>query len=277
MTTDAGFRVIGSNISSNLGSVNPGILTQTADTGQANWATATRAGVPYEIWKFTDSIGTLYFKIEYGAVSTQFAMFLTIGTGSNGSGTITGILSTREQLNCGNAPISTTTPYSSFMCCTNGALWLLAGSGATITVSGTAPAFFAFLRTCDNTGALTGSGYISMSCKVSGGTFLDVYAVNLSVLSVVSTTTGLHCLVPFGITSSTYGTSTNQIWRFEIPIPQTFTTALGGAYVQTEAGPATTVTTAIVGATTHTYFFTGTAQRRAANASDNYAFVLVYE
>jgi hypothetical protein len=116
-----------------------------------------------------------------------------------------------------------------------------------------------------------------MSCKVSGGTFLDVYAVNLSVLSVVSTTTGLHCLVPFGITSSTYGTSTNQIWRFEIPIPQTFTTALGGAYVQTEAGPATTVTTAIVGATTHTYFFTGTAQRRAANASDNYAFVLVYE
>lgn len=70
--------------------------TQTTDTGQVNWSTI--AAVPsstyvYEVWKANDTQAStlpIYVKVEYGFSSTSPRIRMTAGTGSNGSGTITG-------------------------------------------------------------------------------------------------------------------------------------------------------------------------------------------
>lgn len=70
--------------------------TQTADTGQVNWGTI--ASVPssayvYEVWKAADAQSTttpIYVKIEYGFNSTNIQIRITVGSGSDGSGGITG-------------------------------------------------------------------------------------------------------------------------------------------------------------------------------------------
>jgi hypothetical protein len=88
-------------------------LTQTSDTGQINWATNTtyvntswNTSYGYEIWSFNDSLqatAPIFIKIEYGNVSTQsgavrgdIGTWVTVGTGSNGAGTITGVIFSRR-------------------------------------------------------------------------------------------------------------------------------------------------------------------------------------
>lgn len=286
MTSDAGFRVIGLNVSTNLAALNTGILTVTADTGQINWVTVTKPVVTstaagYEIYKFTDSIGTLYFKIEYGTGGTttsSFGMWITIGTGSNGAGTITGILSTRVQTS-GAAIVSTTTSYPSYACCINGSFTIVTGVGSNAAPTGTAQTFMGIARTCDSTGSPTADGYESyMSSSNPAGS--TVFAVNISSLNVFSTTTGQHALIPYGIASSNFGTGGNndyQVWRHEIPLPQTFTANYVGSYIASEAGAATTTTMSLVGATTHTMFFTGAAVLRSAQNLTTTAWAFVYE
>jgi hypothetical protein len=94
-TTDAGFRAWVSSIITQLAAVG---LTQTSDTGQINTSTVTRPGsgntsAGYTIWQFNDSLqGTspIYFKLEFGSGSAAAnpQMWVTVGTGTNGAGTI---------------------------------------------------------------------------------------------------------------------------------------------------------------------------------------------
>src|SRR3954462_11008588 len=98
-TSTTGFRAWGSEFSAGLATVG---LVQTADTGQINWSTVTIPGANtaagYEIWRFADS--TLYLKFEYGTApsTVQPQMWITVGTGSNGSGTITGTNQTSSRV-----------------------------------------------------------------------------------------------------------------------------------------------------------------------------------
>lgn len=88
------FNTWGSAISSALASAG---LTKTTDTGQVNWTSnasmPTTYGTVYEVWKFNDSLQStapVYFRLDYfnqTAYSTP-QIAITIGTGSNGSGTI---------------------------------------------------------------------------------------------------------------------------------------------------------------------------------------------
>jgi hypothetical protein len=96
-----------------------GTWTQTADTGQtasgsfaASTGTLTAAG--YQVWKMADALqGTfpVFVKFEFGsgAVANTLGIWITIGTGSNGSGTITGILGQRNGL-LGQATSATSYP-----------------------------------------------------------------------------------------------------------------------------------------------------------------------
>lgn len=96
-STDANFRLWGSHISAKLASMG---WAMTSDTGQVNWTTVTSpaAGVfVYEIWQPQDALQTggtvFYVKVEYGSSSagTKGPRFrVTVGTGTNGSGTLTG-------------------------------------------------------------------------------------------------------------------------------------------------------------------------------------------
>lgn len=102
-TSDSTFRLWGSSVSATISSMG---LVQTSDTGQINWATvahptATLVSQGYEIWKFNDSLqGTvpIFLKFEYGSAGGAAArpgLFLTIGSGSNGSGNLTGQTTSR--------------------------------------------------------------------------------------------------------------------------------------------------------------------------------------
>src|SRR5882757_2238071 len=102
-------------------------VTQTADTGQINTATVTRPAVintaaGYVIGRFNDtaqSTSPVFFKLEFGTGTVQPtnpAMWITIGTGSNGSGTLTGVIGTRVSTGGFGAIASTITPYVTSGC-----------------------------------------------------------------------------------------------------------------------------------------------------------------
>ena len=108
---DATFRLWGQSIGAMLTAAG---LVQTADTGQINWTTVIRGTVTstpqgYEIWRFNDSLqatAPVYLKLEYGtgqfSAASQMTLFLTIGTGTNGAGTLTGQVGVRRLLHQDN-------------------------------------------------------------------------------------------------------------------------------------------------------------------------------
>lgn len=96
---------------------------QTADTGQINLTTVVKpAGVSTsqgnEIWRMDDALQPghpVFMKIEYGSYITSAnnpAIWLTVGTGSNGAGTITGQVGARTHIGCITPSI--TVPYNVF-------------------------------------------------------------------------------------------------------------------------------------------------------------------
>lgn len=74
--------------------------TQSTDTGQVNWSTI--AAVPavntyvYEIWKPGDALTGFFLKIEYGtnsaSTNTGPSIRVSIGTSTNGAGTLSGLI-----------------------------------------------------------------------------------------------------------------------------------------------------------------------------------------
>ena len=95
-STDVAFRAWGSELSANLAAVG---MVQTADTGQINWSTVTRAGTTsdagYEIWRFNDtqqSTSPIFLKLFYGTGATTSTPRLgyQISSVTNGAGVVTG-------------------------------------------------------------------------------------------------------------------------------------------------------------------------------------------
>lgn len=102
--TDAGFRAWGQMVSNAI--ANCGWV---AVENNINWGTITTPSVisqskGYEIWRMADTLqatAPVYLKIEYGSgitSNTNPQMWFQVGSGSNGSGQLTGILSNRSLL-----------------------------------------------------------------------------------------------------------------------------------------------------------------------------------
>lgn len=100
-SSDVNFRAWGSYISARLAAAG---LVQTGDTGQVNWGTVTAPVAistyqGYEVWRFADSLqatAPVFIKIEYGSSVSSASnpqVRVQFGSGSNGSGTLTGNLS----------------------------------------------------------------------------------------------------------------------------------------------------------------------------------------
>jgi hypothetical protein len=106
-STLANFKSVGSAISGFFATAG---WTQSTDTGQVNWSTIGAVAAVYEIWRFGDALTPYYFKIAY-ANSAMPSISVTIGTGTNGSGTLTGTtlgpLTIMSALN----PVSSTATY----------------------------------------------------------------------------------------------------------------------------------------------------------------------
>jgi hypothetical protein len=106
--TDAHFRAWAKEVHDMLTAAG---WVNTADTGQINLATVVKPAAAstsqgYEIWRMADSLQSLYpvfMKIEYGSAASSSnnpAIWITVGTASDGAGTLTGIVSTRKTNGC---------------------------------------------------------------------------------------------------------------------------------------------------------------------------------
>lgn len=103
-TTDAEFRSV---IAAFRQAFSDQGLVRTSDTGQIDPTTVVRPGTintaaGYEIWRFNDALqatSPIFIKLEHGVgpSSTTPSWWITVGTGTDGAGTITGVIVAREQ------------------------------------------------------------------------------------------------------------------------------------------------------------------------------------
>lgn len=272
-TSDAAFRVWVQEIITML--VTTLGVTQTGDTGQINTSTVTRPGTStaggYVILRFNDtaqSTTPIFIKLEFGTGAAAAApkMWITVGSASNGTGTITGVVMTRVSVTMDNTtPNSTSTPYVTRGCynATAGFLGFVwkNGSGGTAANHG---GFFIF-RSADSTGAVTTDAFmlITNSSTATGITGSQGYMQVISNLTGVAYTaspwpsnTCTH--MPFGLFVTLYS-SNGQVG----PIFQ-FTPVLGitpwcALALVSEIAIGSTVTMTLIGATSHTFISVGGA------------------
>jgi hypothetical protein len=237
--SDAAFRAWGQAISAALAALG---LVQTADTGQINWSTVTKPTVNataqgYEVWRFADALqatAPVYVKIEYGSATsstTAPGIWVTVGTGSNGSGTITGT----DVANVSGAVTSR------LACLQNGATGPTATSWAAADADGSALAlalhpnagasnggmFVLIERTRDWSGVATGDGVLvavltSGAAKCGWLSYLPFVVIN-------NFTVGIGAVLPGGSASGAPSVTTCVINNVVYPIP-----------VQTGNGPRST-------------------------------------
>ena len=172
-------------------------LVQTSDTGQINLATVAKPGAintvaGYEIWRFNDSLqatAPIFFKIEYGVggTTTHPNTWFTVGTATNGAGTLLGVTTNRHQLSPTTAPTGTNkNVYSSGAA---NRIWLAYGiDWATNSFS----TFIIVERTKDATGVDTADGFMMM---LSNGSSTVIFQSAL-FLGGTSSQTSAGCLVP---------------------------------------------------------------------------------
>lgn len=207
-TSVATFRLWGSSISTMISDMG---FVKTSDTGQVDWATV---ALPsnfntiwcYEIWRFNDSLqGTtpIFFKIGYGRASGPGTVFLSIegGSGSNGSGTITGIgagLIYYPLIYGGVA--DNANPKTHLVSSDGSGLFLVHGiDAATAGHKGG----FLIERLRNNDGTPNGDGFI---IRAFDGT-LSVLRVYDRINNLAYNATGGNAIMPFSLTS---GQSTIQ-------------------------------------------------------------------
>lgn len=178
--SDAEFRAWGSGIADGLLA---GGWVKTADSGQIDWSTVTApsgasANRGYEIWRMDDALqgaAPIFLKIEYGAHSTGVpgipGIWTTVGSGSDGAGTITGTAPRREQIR-GTAADGTAT-----------LLWVVSAApnrvGVWAAVTGAAASttiYFAVERTHDGSGLDTVDGFTWQGSNDSGAGHHQYYS-----------------------------------------------------------------------------------------------------
>ena len=206
-SSNAGYQAWATELIVKLLAVNVSQLTQTADTGQlANPVVAARPAINtaagYWIFKWTDGSSTdLYFKIETGtgAALTTPQLWVTVGTGSDGAGNLTGKVSTRTTATCNTAPLSTTTNYTSYLCCATGGFslgWKMLARGAIAMGEG----YFGTYHSVDDSGVVNNDGYVNYCMQTSS---IQAQSVNLTNGVVFSgTIANSSCLIPYTITAS---------------------------------------------------------------------------
>lgn len=295
-TTNATFQAWGSALSAAMQSCG---LSQTTDTGQINWttvvipATINTAG-GYEIYKFTDALQStspVFLKIEYGTGDLLTGngtpgMWLTVGQGSNGSGTLTGTLSARYQIlgTYSNAPItSTTISYPTYICFDGsylGVAFKLGGlfnGSSSIAIGATT---FMVGRGVNTSGAYVAN---EISIVVPPATFsapapAQVASINTSSGSVYTNTTGYWAFVVYSVTSSAVGGTSFQLYPCWGAYNQA-TPLIWSLYgLNAEVAQGSTVSATPVGATSYTYLMTGVGSYGFGLPSTNlYSLLMKYQ
>lgn len=166
---DTEYRTIISFISQALDSFG---LTKTADTGQVDPATVLRSATlwnlnGYEVRQFTDALqatAPVVFRIDYltGDVANRLGLRLTVGTGSDGAGNITGYQSaalTQFTTDSG----ASTKPVHSYMSGESNRLQMALYADNTASQGFYSTMWMGLERAKDTTGADTGDGVWAMT------------------------------------------------------------------------------------------------------------------
>ena len=272
-STDAAFRAWGAEFSAKM--LATGTLTQTADTGQINWVTVTRAAINtnagFQIWYLNDSLhGTapVYFRIDFGSAGATTAprIMVTVGTGTNGSGTLTGTaLTISRAVTAGSNPTSTVTAYASYMCAVEGFFgfaWKCGPAGNT----NASRAFFVFQRSVDTAGAFSAQGGWALWGIGSSWVQQNLrFASTAAAYTVTTNNAQFPCVIPGAVTSSTVGSNFQAYihWgAFPDVLPMVGTcTAL-----QTEVAFNSTFSVAMVAGVSHTYIQLGSVNSAETTA-----------
>lgn len=275
-TTDAKFRTWGAAINAALTAAG---LTNTADTGQINWttvtkpiATATQAG--YEIWRFNDTLQStkpIFIRIGYGsggvASGNSPATWITVGTGSDGAGTITGVntgLIAGAQTS--SAPTNTS---ATIQVCYNATSGYLLIAAAPILLAPTYySAFWCLTRTSDSSGAATGTGFALFKETTSNAVTVTAQYVNFSS-AYVGASTNPRCGMLQSSTSAATG-STVPLYKHYAGLPDFYPINTVVTYFSTDMVDLSTFSASPFGGP-HTYIAigskaTGIDNSAAANA-----------
>lgn len=280
--TDAGFRAWGADLSQSFVDVG---LVKTTDTGQIDWTTATRVAggsyAGYEIWRFTDS--SIFLKFEFGSAGSSISnpqIRVTVGTGSNGSGTLTGTVSDARNANGtvsgGSGVSSPGTNRQSLMCYKDGFFGFLLYNGA--LASNISYFFFAVARTTDVNGTPDSNGavcYWYASSSSSG--FADIQALNFTANTArTRVTDGSYSFVPQSISSSLVGSDT-QAFMHWVAYPRVRPNMYMLTVVSAEFAYANTFQTSVVGTTPRTYIAFDSTIHGQSTGSTTYKLAMLWE
>lgn len=255
-TNDAGFRTWAAEVITQITAVG---IVQTGDTGQINTATVTRPGTNtnagYAIFRFDDSVqGTapIFFRIDFGTgtAAAQPRMQLTVGTATNGSGTISGLGIVATNI-AAATPTSAVTNYTTRVCAVDGFLgfmWKLGGTGVGVV------GFFAICRSVNSGGVATGDAASIYTANNNPAVTMARYSAGGSVVME----TGSYCLIHGGMTSTLVGGDA-QVFRHYLCNPRVMPNKFLTTVLSSELGNNTTFTAQPIDATSHT-FISGGAQ-----------------
>lgn len=270
--SDEAFRTWGQELSDKFAEVG---LVQTADTGQINWATATRPGTNSfagdEFWAFNDSLqGTypLYLRVRYGTagIANQPHFSVALGTGTSGSGALTGLIlspggSADSYIAGSRSPSSSGS--QSYLCHTEGFLGLVWKKG--LGQDGV----FHVIRSTDSSGAPDGKWACLLHNELGVNRVLSFEEDR--VLTAPDSVFNQPCIVVYGnVTSSKVGNA------FQAYIPFVATPKMSPLFgccgILADEIPNNTVfNTTIVGDTPRTYLAWGTNSNLTANIFHNYS------
>jgi hypothetical protein len=270
-SSDAGFRTWVAEVIHEL--VTTCGLTQTSDTGQINTTTVTRqastgTAAGYVILRFNDTLQStspIFIKLEFGTGATTLvtpAMWITVGTGSNGSGTISGTTSGKCPIAANITPASTTAVYVSRYCysATMGAVCMVnkmtSGNGAA------AFGYFFLGRSTDSTGAPSADAYLLIAnagAAATGASNTQGNAINYSYNTsalVANGTASLWSFAPYNLTTTLVNGNVQlgAVWHLQPTVKVSGNIAIA---LRTEFPDGATITIALLGSSTYTFICTG--------------------
>jgi hypothetical protein len=298
-SSDAGYRAW---VNDFIAQITAAGLVQTADTGQwANTGSETKPAnstvTHYVVFRFDDAMqGTapIFIKFLFGSNSNstnQPRIDWIVGTGSNGSGTITGTaITTQRTIMYNTTATATGTSRTCWYCHTEGAFWLAWGlSGGTTFDNGTAYANGAIIRTTDTDGDPDAIGATMWCNNARSAAYTSAFqalrfaATAAAYVAVTSTGSGTNRAaegVPnFGESGSLVG-GVAQVHPLFSYSPGVYPLFAAGLIRFTEASYSGTFTWTPLGSTSHTYLNVGTQVAHPhgnSSLTTNYGLALIWE
>jgi hypothetical protein len=271
-SSDAGYRLWVQELLSNF--ISSG-LVQTSDSGQMNPSTATRPSANsftgYLMLRMKDALQAsrpVFLRLEPGTanVTNTPALRLTIGTGTNGSGTLTGLVSSARVMHNGttlvaNASTANFKSYATHSAGFVGLAWKLSAGSGPVAIAG-----FTIQRSTSNVGIPTADAVMLIT---SGATSSETVASEVSLLNfktgeVFNAIDGHDISLIVMRRSSSLSGLKRQLYVTWMSIPEVIPNLCTAAYIKAEIPDGTEIDIALVGSTPRHYIAVGNALRSCA-------------